>query len=323
MKQLDLSKVNEIIQLYKSGKLVKELKEMGFTSQVINFALKGNRRNVSEATKLARTKFPDNYKHSNEAKEKIRKSRIDYMKKHQGIPRWRESHKIMSYPEKIFFDLISQCDMTKRYDIVREFCIFPYYADFAFVNILLDVEVDGSQHWRSENRKRNDQKRDLYLVEKGWKIYRIPEFRLKNEFEKVKIEFLDYLNNFEYKPKIFSFDNEIIEYEIIRKAKQNEKLNLKLEKKALKEKQYQNDQKILVEKIKNSNINFSSSGWVNDVAKLLNKRHQKVNQWMKKYMLEFYETNCFKRGSSQKPTASAFQAEDCELESRLPHQFYR
>ena len=50
-----------------------------------------------------------------------------------------------------------------------------------------------------------------------------------------------------------------------------------------------------IEEIKNSNINFSKFGWVNKVSKILKITPQKVNCWMKKNMLEFYNNNCFKR----------------------------
>lgn len=50
-----------------------------------------------------------------------------------------------------------------------------------------------------------------------------------------------------------------------------------------------------IEKIKNSNITFNKFGWVNKVSKILEITPQKVNCWMKKNMLEFYNNNCFKR----------------------------
>lgn len=57
---------------------------------------------------------------------------------------------------------------------------------------------------------------------------------------------------------------------------------------------------LLVKKVLDSNIDFSKLGWVKQVATLLGKREQKINAWMKKYMLEFYEKNCYKRNSAVK-----------------------
>ena len=53
--------------------------------------------------------------------------------------------------------------------------------------------------------------------------------------------------------------------------------------------------KPLIDLVKSSNIDFSKQGWVNQIAILLNKKPQKVNSWMKKYMSDFYNENCFKR----------------------------
>lgn len=50
-----------------------------------------------------------------------------------------------------------------------------------------------------------------------------------------------------------------------------------------------------IEKIINSDIDFSKFGWVNEVSKLINKKPQKIKAFMKKYLLEFYNDKCFKR----------------------------
>jgi hypothetical protein len=68
------------------------------------------------------------------------------------------------------------------------------------------------------------------------------------------------------------------------------KINDKVIKKTYVEKQ--ND---YIQIILNSNIDFNRLGWVNDVALMINQKHQKVNAWMKRFMPEFYENYCFKR----------------------------
>ncbi len=50
-----------------------------------------------------------------------------------------------------------------------------------------------------------------------------------------------------------------------------------------------------IQKIINSDIDFSKFGWVSKVSLLINKPPQKVSQWMKIYMTEFYNEKCFKR----------------------------
>lgn len=53
----------------------------------------------------------------------------------------------------------------------------------------------------------------------------------------------------------------------------------------------------LKNKIFNHDIDFMKFGWVTKVAKILGIPPQKVNKWMKKYQPNFYEKECFKRGS--------------------------
>jgi hypothetical protein len=46
-----------------------------------------------------------------------------------------------------------------------------------------------------------------------------------------------------------------------------------------------------------SNIDFSKFGWVSKVSEILKIKPQKVGNWMKRNMLEFYDDNCFKRNN--------------------------
>ena len=60
-------------------------------------------------------------------------------------------------------------------------------------------------------------------------------------------------------------------------------------------KQYENIEIVKIDLVLNSNIDFSRQGWVSKVAKIIDKQPQKVNGWMKRFMNDFYEENCFKR----------------------------
>lgn len=72
----------------------------------------------------------------------------------------------MSYPEKLFQELLIKYGFDKRYLIIREYCVFPYYIDFAFVDLKIAIEIDGSQHLLPE-RKKKDIKKDKLLITKG------------------------------------------------------------------------------------------------------------------------------------------------------------
>lgn len=62
-----------------------------------------------------------------------------------------------------------------------------------------------------------------------------------------------------------------------------------------KEENFINIHKQRIENIINSDIDFSKYGWVKKVSELIEIPIQKVNGWMKKYMREFYDNECFKR----------------------------
>lgn len=66
--------------------------------------------------------------------------------------------------------------------------------DFAFVDKKIDVEIDGEQHYRPESIE-HDNKRDTYLNNNGWIIYRISWLELRNNFYKEFTEFENFINS--------------------------------------------------------------------------------------------------------------------------------
>lgn len=131
--------------------------------------LKNKIRNTSESGKLAHKKYPQNFKHTEETKNKIRVARLSFMREHPEETAWRAKN--MSYPEKCFKTLLEENDMDKKFLIYREYSVFPYYIDFAFVDIKVAVEIDGSQHLEEERKKR-DENKDKLLIENGWRVVR-------------------------------------------------------------------------------------------------------------------------------------------------------
>lgn len=144
----------------------------GFKSKsyVRNYLLDGNVRTSSEANKIAHEKFPENFKHTDETKEKLRTKRLKWMKEHPEDTAWRQSN--MSYPEKCFYKLLSDCGLSDRFLIVREYSIYPYFIDFAFVDEKVAIEVDGSQHLLPD-RTEKDKSKDELLLSLGWRIIRL------------------------------------------------------------------------------------------------------------------------------------------------------
>jgi very-short-patch-repair endonuclease len=152
------------------------------SSNYIERLLKPYLRNTSEAIKLAHKNKSECFKHSDETKHKMREKRLAYMKEHPENTAWRKRNK-PSYPEQCFINFLKENGYDKKYLIEREKSLYPYYIDFAFVDIKLAVEIDGSQHILDENRKLNDDLKNQLLLNNGWKVLRISENIVKNDWE--------------------------------------------------------------------------------------------------------------------------------------------
>ena len=145
--------------------------------------LEGKTRNNSEANKLAYKKHPERYKHTEESKSKLREKRLAFMKAHPEQTAWRQKN--MSYPEEMFLKFLNERGYADKFLIQREYSIFPYFIDFAFVDLKIAIEIDGSQHLLSE-RKAKDELKDALLIENGWRVIRIAESSVKKDWDSIQ-----------------------------------------------------------------------------------------------------------------------------------------
>jgi len=169
---------NKYIELNYSINDIK--KEYDLSTCIVQRILKGLTRSFSEARKIASKKYT--LHHSDESKEKIRIARLKYMKEHPENTAWRTS--TISYPENLFKEALERFELDKKYLIAREYSVFPYFIDFAFINEKLAIEIDGSQHLLEE-RKIKDGEKDLLLKNNGWNIIRIAENQIKTNIDEV------------------------------------------------------------------------------------------------------------------------------------------
>lgn len=139
-------------------------------SYISNYVLSGKTRSLSESMKMAHKKYSEAFKHTDETKKKMREKRLAWMKANPEKTAWRLKN--MSYPEKCFQKILEDNGLDKKYLIYREYPVFPYFIDFAFVNEKIAVEIDGSQHLE-EDRKKRDEEKDKLLISNGWKVLRI------------------------------------------------------------------------------------------------------------------------------------------------------
>jgi len=189
---------DELIRLYVNESYsVKDLrKRFQVQSTDIKNILGDKVRTLSDANKLAHKKYPENFKHTEESKKIMREKRLEFMKNNPEKTAWRLSN--VSYPEKLCIEYIENNGLDKKHSIVREYSVFPYFIDFAFVNEMVAVEIDGSQHLLPD-RKEKDDKKDKLLNELGWLVIRISEKEIKTNIDEVFKQILLLLKN---KPKV-------------------------------------------------------------------------------------------------------------------------
>lgn len=244
-------------------------------------------RDQSQASKIAHKKYPDSFIWTDSMKQKQRINRLNYLNKRSGDSAWeKRSRGEFSYLEEWFNKKCEDRGIYEKYDVINEYTIFPYSIDFAFINEKVAVELDGKCHFINGNERiEKDIKKDNFLISLGWKIFRIRYDQI-NDDSKIE-ELLFFIGN---PTSIKNFDSLLYRRQIENKNKLGKREINKLE--------YEQNQKKIVDKIINSDIDFSKIGWVNRVADILQISPQKVNKWMKKFMTDFYDSKCFKRKTS-------------------------
>ena len=95
---------------------------------------------------------------------------------------WKSRTKLEpSYPEKYFIEVLN--DLNVAYQ--REHKIGTFFADF-LISEKLVLEIDGHQH-KMPDRQEIDQRKDKFLIENGYKVFRIEWFNPTNEDRKAKL----------------------------------------------------------------------------------------------------------------------------------------
>jgi len=217
--------------------------------------------------------------------------------RHPGWTHINANKNRRSYPEQFILDILYENKIIDKYKIVEKLPINKYFLDFAIIDLKVDIEVDGEQHYRNEEAINHDKIRNEYLISKGWKIYRInwKEFNKNKKHEIYKlINFIENVNN-----------NSSVFYDItnVILSKKPKYGNRELYFENIKN-EYSKTQQHYIPLILNSNIDFSKFGWVNEVSNIINKKPQKINKWMKRFLPNFYENKCFKRNAPVTPLAT-------------------
>ena len=130
---------------------------------------------------------------SEEYKNKIRKKALERVK-NETFSGWK-SRGVRSYPEKFWENVLNNNSISF---IPEDFSTKKYFLDFLIEKNgkKIDLEIDGKQH---ERRKEHDKKRDDFLIENGFIVYRVKWNSINTEVGKTimreKIDsFLEFYN---------------------------------------------------------------------------------------------------------------------------------
>lgn len=125
-------------------------------------------RSKSEASILDYKRKPRTL--SDETKSKISKGRLAYLLANPDKVPYKLNHysKGASYPERYFHTVLQGKGlMYERYKQVS-----IYNLDFAFPT-MVDLEIDGEQHYCDTRIVTSNKRRDAYLSARGWKVVRV------------------------------------------------------------------------------------------------------------------------------------------------------
>jgi len=209
-----------------------------------------------------------------------------------GKSRWNNEQ---SYPEIFFEKVINNEFENKEY--IKEYPISIWSYDFAWPKIKRLIEIDGEQHKRFEIYQERDIKKDNYAKTLGWKILRIEWKEIFKDTKKwinIAKTFIDNIENIKNLEIPCSNCNLQTDIFIPKNLKPKFKKPL-IKQRLLNKQKYEQIQKEKIPVLLNSGIDFSKYGWVSKASKILNIHQQKVNFWMKRFLPEFYEKECFKR----------------------------
>lgn len=147
---------------------------------------KNDNEKIKQQSETLRQKYKDGkikriFKHekrkplSEEHKLKIKNKQKDRVLKglHHG---WKINSDInrRSYPEKWFIEnVLEKFDLYSKYTIKEKFSFGRYFFDFAFIELKLDLEIDGGQHIATQEAINHDLKRDNFTKSMNWIVYRI------------------------------------------------------------------------------------------------------------------------------------------------------
>ena len=108
--------------------------------------------------------------HTPQTKEKLSIYRKEYLRKNPNMVPYVLNHSSkQSYPEKYFEEVF----VNENIDLSYHLQVNKYELDFYNIEKMIDVEIDGEQHYVDCRIRKSDSERNEYLRSLGWTIIRI------------------------------------------------------------------------------------------------------------------------------------------------------
>lgn len=128
-------------------------------------------RTMSESQKLSNKLKPRT--HTQETKLKLREHMIRRLKE-GTYPTLGRSNRVInqpSYPERFFAGVIER-EFTDK-NVIKELPFGSFSLDFAWPHLKKCIEIDGEQHYASQEAIDRDARKDAYIDSQGWTVLRI------------------------------------------------------------------------------------------------------------------------------------------------------
>lgn len=217
-------------------------------------------------------------KHSEETKSKIREARLRYMKENPEKTAWRLKNE--SYPERVFKKYLEDRGLDKKHLIYREYSVFPFFIDFAFLNEKVAIEIDGSQHLEKDRRERDKQKDEL-LIKKGWVVVRFSDSVVKNNWNEIDKILLDVLT--EHKTT-----HNVLRVGIVKAPKVREKVERNEDGYSIKEIERQFKQRKVVNRPSSEELmTLIKERTFTEIGRMYNVSDNTIRKWCKGYKIPY------------------------------------
>lgn len=118
-----------------------------------------------------------------ETKNRLRQIMLEKVSNGTHIGWKSRKGKQPSYPEKFFMDVLDNNQIKYEHELPCG----KYFIDLAIEEKMIALEIDGKQHQYTD-RKEKDVEKDKYLIDSGWKVYRIKWKSINNLDGKIYIK---------------------------------------------------------------------------------------------------------------------------------------